>query len=495
MHNQDSLNLSDSLSLRLLFVILSLDIVFALFALDVFSPFVVATYLMISVLVKLVIHYFQIKKSGSRFNFSNVFLVFFIFFSLGGVPILFFGIDKPMPFKVDLNARYLSNLYANVFLSGYIFFALIATRLAGVVNPRKSNHWQPPSISYLAPCILAVAGFFCLTFFYSIKDVIKRSLDSGYMAIYSSDSSASIGSLVTITAAFAIPLLIVFFILNGPRFNMKAVIGFTLFGFVAVSSFLTGVRSIALFSVLGLVYAYRHLFMHKSIRYSAFAAFFGSVFLLVPFSSYWRERSSDNSSVGPSISEYFFAGHWSPLTVLKETSFTSEVFAKVIEVSASGNLLLGESYLRSVYNLLPQRIANILFTTPPDFLANWFVRNVDPGWYEVGGGFAFNFIAEAYLNFGFPGIILMSFLLGFNFTLLSAMNNESSSSSWRRILEALFIVNLTIWVRSETMAIIRPVFWYSLLPTICVCLFETLTVLKFHSRWSVDRSSRNFVAK
>jgi len=83
---------------------------------------------------------------------------------------------------------------------------------------------------------------------------------------------------------------------------------------------------------------------------------------------------------------------------------------QVISRVSSGSLsyLFGLSYLRAPIAFIPR----ILFPGRPPMLGEWYVTTFHPELSEQGGGMGFFFLAEAYLNFGVPGIIAVMGLAG-----------------------------------------------------------------------------------
>ena len=90
------------------------------------------------------------------------------------------------------------------------------------------------------------------------------------------------------------------------------------------------------------------------------------------------------------------------------------VFNDILEKPENFNYMLGSSYLKSIYLLIP----NIGVTRDYNGLADWFVRTYHRDIWTQGGGYGFSFIAETYINFWFFGPIIIGLFMGFIFASL-----------------------------------------------------------------------------
>jgi oligosaccharide repeat unit polymerase len=120
----------------------------------------------------------------------------------------------------------------------------------------------------------------------------------------------------------------------------------------------------------------------------------------------------------------------------------STVIANVLKwVPAEDSYRYGQSYLLAFYNAIPNIGLNIgesgrlkahdkgLVDKEEISLMNpgdWYTYKTSKYMFSIGGGSGFSTIAEAYLNFGLPGVILYFLLLGFLLGRLDQVDLRSS---------------------------------------------------------------------
>jgi oligosaccharide repeat unit polymerase len=127
---------------------------------------------------------------------------------------------------------------------------------------------------------------------------------------------------------------------------------------------------------------------------------------------------------------------------------------------------LGMSFLVAVLTLIPNVFTSdrhpALMMSGYDIPDYWLVNIIDPTFASKGGGLGFSFIAEAYLNFGWFGIILLG-LIGFLFAKFIQWALEDSDPA-KMAMIAIFVSFFLIYPRGCSQMIMRPLIWYSLLP-------------------------------
>jgi oligosaccharide repeat unit polymerase len=96
----------------------------------------------------------------------------------------------------------------------------------------------------------------------------------------------------------------------------------------------------------------------------------------------------------------------------------------------------------------------------PDF---WLVGEIDKEFAERGGSFGFSFIAEAYLDFGWFGIIVLMGIIGFLFARFVQWGVRDRDPA-RMAIIATFVSFFLFYPRGSSQMIFRPLIWYSLFP-------------------------------
>lgn len=110
----------------------------------------------------------------------------------------------------------------------------------------------------------------------------------------------------------------------------------------------------------------------------------------------------------------------------------------------------GYSYFAAVVNaipnVMPTKGANPLhFHTLESSPSNWLSSIVAPEWYRMGGGYGYAMGAELYYNFGMPGVLLGSLLLGY---ITGRVRNSARVSPIRLVASAVLFGAMAILVRN-----------------------------------------------
>ncbi|WP_189000460.1 O-antigen polymerase [Deinococcus roseus] len=131
----------------------------------------------------------------------------------------------------------------------------------------------------------------------------------------------------------------------------------------------------------------------------------------------------------------------------------------------------GKSYLATLMNLV------VPFTdyTP---LSQWYVQTYHYDVQMRGGGFGFSSIAEAFLNFGFAGIL---FYFGFLGIVLGIIERKARSNTVYAIVGLALLPLIYKFFRSESYSLIKVFWWSEVLPIFIFILI---------SRFIFNRQSR-----
>lgn len=182
---------------------------------------------------------------------------------------------------------------------------------------------------------------------------------------------------------------------------------------VLVMQLLTGNRSQLLYMALAVL-----VFVHYAIRRLnwkfllpiAAAGFVGLNFLgLIRGSNYENLADfADRTSNSVETADAQPHGFLYTLTI-GEFVVPFETLPQMVRtIGISAMPWLGLSYLRIPVYVIPSAV----FPDRPLPLANWYMSRFYGGGYGLNEGRAFFFLAEAYLNFAFPGIVLIALFWG-----------------------------------------------------------------------------------
>jgi oligosaccharide repeat unit polymerase len=169
----------------------------------------------------------------------------------------------------------------------------------------------------------------------------------------------------------------------------------------------------------------------------------------------WEAYSAADNPVLTLISE--LAG--SLLTI----TFTTELVPDVRPFE------MGYGYLRALTNAIP------MWELPDayGYAGSWLAWHITPQ-YAIGGfGFGYSFMAEAYLNFGWVGGVLMVGLIGVAIVYVQKWADRALDPA-RIAFIASFLPILIFFTRGESISISRPILWYALIPLILVAVLRSM---------------------
>ena len=152
------------------------------------------------------------------------------------------------------------------------------------------------------------------------------------------------------------------------------------------------------------------------------------------------------------------------VALLSEAGSSTETIAYTTELVPSERPFdMGTSYAYGAFAVIPNFFWAIHPSSVHGSLSRWLVTVVEPGTASRSGGLGFSFLAEAYMNFSWPGVVLISALLGFGFVRLATWA-ESSGDPLKLALLASCLVPILIFPRAESHDVFRFFVWYAVFP-------------------------------
>lgn len=136
--------------------------------------------------------------------------------------------------------------------------------------------------------------------------------------------------------------------------------------------------------------------------------------------------------------------------------------AETYRLIGPSELRLGRTYLASLYRVIPsvgvgylpgKRFREASLDNSPGY---WFVLVTTPGLLRENLGRGFSVVAEAYMNFGVWGVVLMFFALGYALVRIEALSSRSVFS----LAAAAIILDPLLWlVRNDSSVFMRTAVW------------------------------------
>jgi oligosaccharide repeat unit polymerase len=304
----------------------------------------------------------------------------------------------------------------------------------------------------------------------TVVGAIQIAKSGGYGSIYEQQGATGFAASLSIIADFVFPG--VFMVIAGgkrhPNFRIFAVIFLLLY---TCAKLTIGTRGAAMMPLLAMLWLWDSVVRPLPRTLLAVIA---AVLLIVVLPLVGATRN-EVSGVDPFSIEYIaktLTGANNPLVAsISEMGFSATTIGWTMElVPKVRPFAMGMTFLVGLLTLIPN-----VFTSGrhpaltmsgydiPDF---WLTGEIDKEFADRGGSFGFSYIAEAYLNFGWLGIIYMA-LLGFvyaKFVQWAIRDNDPLKMAIAAVVVSFFL----FYARGSAQMIFRPFIWYSLVPYLVV---------------------------
>jgi oligosaccharide repeat unit polymerase len=288
---------------------------------------------------------------------------------------------------------------------------------------------------------------------------------TGYASLYDRDLASGIAATPFLLSGFLVPGAL-FLTVSGRRHKLDRRVSATVIMLFAALQFYLGYRSTAAMPLIAWLWLSHRVV--KPVRWPVLTSW-ATVLVVVVFP---LVRETRNMSQGErSTSSYLdnFLGVDNPaISSVHEMGSTMATTAHTLTlVPGSRPFDLGEGYAYAVLTLFPNLFWDIHPTIERGTANEWLVRSINPWLAARGGAYGYSCIAEAYLNFGKPGVPLMMCLYGVLFVAM-LLWAEKSGDPAKLAFAATVLAFVLRFPRDELAGVIRPVVWYALLPYLSI---------------------------
>jgi oligosaccharide repeat unit polymerase len=392
------------------------------------------------------------RASGTLFHPYVLFLLAATLFNAGLALLQSLGLTQE-----PLLASYPPDLVLRSLL--LVFAALAALHFGALLAVSSGHHHrtatEPPDSDValrIAGCTLLAISLVPLAV--KLRAIVQIAASGGYMALYQRGIAAA-GASSAMSAAADLVLPGSFFILAGsagrPRYRVAAI---AVLATYSATMLYAGWRALSLMPLVSMAWLWERTIWRVPRVLIAFAAVI-IIAVVIPVVRATRglpagERATSELTELPAV-----AG-------VEEMGGTLETVALTVELVPSYRSYdFGRGYAYALFTVMPS-----LFWSPHPSVARgipsvWLTETVDPFTADEGGSVGFSFIADAFLNFGAPGVPLFALLMGFAIVRLAQWGEGSAA---RLATVATFIPWLLFCARSELDFLPRPLIWYGLCP-------------------------------
>ena len=294
-------------------------------------------------------------------------------------------------------------------------------------------------------------------------DTVRIFLTGGYASLYQQEQVTGVGASASIIASFIFPgAFLVIAGGQGKSSSRQFAVFFILL--YTCGKLVVGSRGAAVMPLLAMLWLWSSAVRPLS---KVLLLLIAVVMLCVVFPLVGSTR---NSQPGLSLE----------LVIETMTDIDNPMIASISEMGSSMSTVvwtmqlvplvrpfaLGMTYLVGILVMVPNVFSQgrhpALTMSGYDISDFWLVREIDPLFADRGGSFGFSFIAEAYLNFGWAGIIFLG-ILGFLYGKFVDWGVRDRDPAKMAVI-AIFVSFFLFYARGASEMIFRPFLWYSMLP-------------------------------
>jgi oligosaccharide repeat unit polymerase len=290
---------------------------------------------------------------------------------------------------------------------------------------------------------------------------------TGYASLYDRDLGAGIAATPFVLSGFLVPGAL-FLTASGTRYALDRRVAASVIVLFAIVQFYIGYRSTAAMPLIAWMWLSHRLI--KPVRWTVLGAWaLGLVFVVFPLVRETRNMSQDERSTSSYWTNFVSVDNPAISSVHEMGSTMSTTAHTLTLVPSTRPFDEGEGYVYALLTLFPNLFWDIHPTIERGTANDWLVRSINPWLAARGGAYGYSFIAEAYLNFGRPGVVFMSTFYGVLLVWLILWAQRSGDPA-RFALVAAILAFILRFPRDEVAGVIRPVVWYAVLPYMSVLI-------------------------
>jgi hypothetical protein len=299
-----------------------------------------------------------------------------------------------------------------------------------------------------------------------LYDALTVTLPSGYFALFGSDAPVGFDAAPRVLASLLVPAAL-FLLAGSQKSVLQRGVSAGVLGTYSLTMLIVGSRAPAMMSLVAYAWLWNRV-IRRIPKAILVTGTIGVLFLL-PLVRTVRGDLGADRFLAPSLRDAFLTIDSPALESVREMGGTMKTIAYTIDlVPDTRDYDRGLSYAYAMLTIVPNAFWELHPTIAHGLAGRWLTNTVDPVLARMGGGLGYSFVAESYLNFGWLGpfvLCVFGFALG-----RFAQWASCSASLLRAAVAATFVSSFLFFARSETGAIVRPLFWCSLMPFLACCL-------------------------
>lgn len=403
------------------------------------------------------------KKLGSYLSIYIIFYIFSLFFLQGQIILAPFNLLTEPLLHGNFNLNTIIKATFIVQISMISFGVACAT----CSNKKINGKIEQESIMQGLKWVVIIMAL-CSVPFYTITmyERLVIAMQYGYTALYQNIGIEAVGSYTRILGNFFMPACL----FSIPIFERNhwirklAIINIIIYTIVMVA---IGYRATGVFPLLAALWSLNCKEKIKKINFRLKLTLILVVILAIlifPIIKEVRANPSANFSginIFKIIKENNLSDYFSVISEMGGTLKT--VCYTLLYLSEGNNLLYGKSYILALTTIVPNIFGTSHLTAVLGGLGDLITKKYSYNFYLQGGSFGFSFVAECLINFGILGVIILSFIVA---KILLKVEMRAAKYKHKIYIGAfsVFASYLFFYPRAEFEYLVRPLFWYTLLP-------------------------------
>lgn len=407
--------------------------------------------------------------AGTIFDPYSIFIVAAMIFNAGAAYLYLFGLnttglmilDFSFPASISLQTLLLVFLCIAMFHFGALLFA--GSRAMPLFPARPvalPGAPTPAQIRFVGWALILASA---LPTALQLKQAISVVRTSGYYGLYQQNYATGLQAGSQFLGSFIVPGALI--LLAGSRDSRR---GRVVSGIVVMIYALIQLSLGARYPAVAPMIAFA-LLWHRAIRPLPRGLMLGVALFVFAFVLPLVGATRDKPVTDPTDPVPTASRKEAPFTgVFVETESTTATIAYTLTLVPSIRKFdHGIQYFYAATTLMPNLFWTLHPATRHGLAGDWVTWIVNPGFAASGGSLGYSFIAEAYLNWGWIGGPIFLGIVGFFFARLVYWGCSAAAPA-RMAVVASFLTFIVFWARGESINIVRPLVWYSLMPYLMI---------------------------
>lgn len=406
------------------------------------------------------------------FTFLMGRLILPLFINMSDYSFIFFSY---MDFKPETNFHVIISLYITLF---FIFFSYVSYEVKIPKNLKPGFEPRSPRILFIRKC-----AKFCLWVSFPfvllvVFEKIRYVLTYGYSGMLL-EGESQLPSIIIILAVLFEYMVYLFLATLPSKREVKTVI--ILYIIFAITNIIGGDRGECMLALFVIIYYY---FLRNRL-YRGPKEWIGrkgiiTMVMIAPLTAialfsiaFLRDsKSIENNNVMLLVGGFFFQQGASMNVIACEYEDENKLpKGKWYSIGPLTDYLKTNYVSRLVFGTEPYPVGSHELATKGNSLDSAITYVESPAFYERGGGMGSSFIAEAFYDFGYIGIVLYSLLYGF---VLASIPKWNSKNIWLSVVAFVFLKYIMYAPRARATAFIASAASVSFWPIALIIFLASL---------------------